>query len=354
VLPGRRSAAVAVLLGATLAVFIAYAGYQNWTLYYTTVKGNGRPQALIGRYLSTLPPEIAACDFTDPFALEIRETQFLAYPRRLLDLPPDAPDGLIERCPGPPFVWIVYPNYRTRLATLAARWPGGQVEAAARYGASWVFGDLAARWPGGQLEEHVAENGVPVFTSYLVRDGNPATGVAAGPIATVVPAPTAGKAVPAADGVSPAYNPDGSTFQPEQTFLGNTDSSPWSIDAGNREVRGGRFSLSVGPIGSRDAVYDYVELRGLDGATYRFEAEDASVTSGDSYATGEGPDGHWWLQTFDPFSGRQALVAQKGEAVPVITTTASVPDGVYEVTVGSFTGDRDNGVFALGIRWQSP
>lgn len=330
VLPGRRSPAVPILIGAVVFAFIAFAGYQNWKLYYTTVKGNARPQALIGRYLSTLPPEVAACDFTDPFGLEIRETAFLAYPRTLFDLPPNAPDGLVERCPGPPFVWIIYPNYRTRLAA------------------------LAARWPGGQLEEHVAENGEPVFASYLVRDGTPATGVAAGPIATVVPAPTAGEAVPVADGVSPAYNPDGSTFQPEQTFLGNTDSSPWSIDAGNREVKGGRFSLTVGPMGSQDAVYDYVELRALDGATYRFEAEDASVTSGDSYATGEGPDGHWWLQTLDPFSGRQALVAQKGEALPVVTTTASVPDGVYEMTIGSFTGDRDNGVFALGIRWQSP
>jgi hypothetical protein len=137
-------------------------------------------------------------------------------------------------------------------------------------------------------------------------------------------------------------------------FLGNTESAPWTIDAGSKEVREGRFSLSIGPMGSRDAVYDYVELRGLDGATYRFEAEDAAVTSGDIVAAEEGADGHWWQQNFDPFSGRQALVAQKGEAVPLITTAASVPDGVYEVTVGSFTGDPDNGAFALGIRWQSP
>ncbi len=329
-LPGRRSATVAVLLGAIMAAFIAYAGYQNWTLYYNTVKDSGRPQALIGRYLATLPPEIAACDFTDPFALEIRETAFLAYPRTLFDLPSNAPDGLAERCPGPPFVWIVYPNYRTRLAA------------------------LTARWPGGELEEHFAKGGVPVFTSYLARDGNPASGAGVQPMATTMPTSADEQSSSGADGESTAYHQDGSTFQPEQTFLGNTDSAPWTIDAGSKEVREGRFSLSIGPMGSRDAVYDYVELRGLDGATYRFEAEDAAVTGGDIVAVEEGADGHWWQQNFDPFSGRQALVAQKGEAVPLITTAASVPDGVYEVTVGSFTGDPANGAFALGIRWQSP
>ncbi len=334
-LPGRRSAAVAVLLGATMAAFIAYAGYQNWTLYYSTVKGNGRSQALIGRYLSTLPPEIAACDFTDPFGLEIRETAFLAYPRTLLDLPPNAPDGLVERCPGPPFVWIVHPNYRTRLAALAARWPGGRVE------------------------EHLAESGALVFTSYLVTDGIPAAAAADNPTAAsaveeALDAPSAPSQPVGVEGGSTAYLPDGATFRPEQTFLGDTTSATWEIVVGAKEVTGGRFHLSVGPMAGHDAVLDYVELRGSGGEVYRFEAEDATVTSGDVYAANEGADGHWWLQTFDPFSGHQALVAQKGEAVPVITTAASVPDGVYEATVGSFTGDPDNGAFALGIRWQSP
>ncbi len=332
-IPTRRPETVNAALGVAALALLAYAGWQNWQLYFDTVQNNARPQARIGRYLASLPPEIAACDFADPYALDIRETAFQAYPRALFDIPRDAPEGLMERCPGPPLVWIVYPAYQSRLA------------------------DLEARWPGGTVEEHKAQDGNLVFTSYLVTSGVPGKAAGASPTATAVPAGTA-EETPSTGLVtgdtSTAYNPDGSTFVPEETFLGNTNSSTWAIFLGNREVTGGKFSLSVGPVGGHDAVYDYVELMAANGDTFRFEAEDSAVTTGDVYAGNEGDDGHWWLQSFDPFSAHQALVAQKAEAVPVITTTASVPDGVYAVTVGSFTGDPANGPFALGVRWQSP
>ena len=63
----------------------------------------------------------------------------------------------------------------------------------------------------------------------------------------------------------------------------------------------------------------------------------------------EGADGHWWLQSFEPFSGGAGLVAQANEGAPELTLVAAVPDGTYRLHVGSFTGDPDNGVFALDV-----
>ena len=37
------------------------------------------------------------------------------------------------------------------------------------------------------------------------------------------------------------------------------------------------------------------------------------------------------------------------ENAPVLTMTLPAPDGSYRLHVGSFTGDRDNGVFALDV-----
>ena len=82
----------------------------------------------------------------------------------------------------------------------------------------------------------------------------------------------------------------------------------------------------------------------------RVEAEDAATTGGDAYAPSEGPDGHWWDQAFNPFSGGRGLVTQKNEMVPVLTTTIAVPDGEYTLFIGSFKGDPKNGVFALGLK----
>lgn len=326
-----------LFVGLAILGFLAVAGRQNWLEYYAAVHNNARAQAFIGRYLYRLPPEVAACAFSEPYALSVRETYFLAWPRQVVDLPPDAPDEAVDLCPGPPFVWILTPNHRHRLD------------------------GLRARWPEGQLEDHFYGNGGLAFTSYLVTTGTP-TPAALAPKVTpppgepAPPMPFVPVAPPAAPPVvgSGAYYPDGSPFEPAQTFLGNTNSTVWQIDLGSYTVAGGRFVLHIGPLPGHNAVYDYVEFVATDGTVYRFEAEDLEVTSGDVYAGREGADGHWWLQNYEPFSGGQGLVAEKQERVPVLTTSAALPDGVYRVFLGSFTGDPANGVFGVGLRWEEP
>ncbi len=335
VAPERQQRGVNILLGAAVIALLVFAGWRCWNKYYDAVKDNARSQAFLGRFLYDLPTDIAACSYTDPMALQVRETYFLAWPRQIVDLPADAPDGLIERCPGPPFIWILTPNHLARLPLLQQRWPGGQVQ------------------------EHFYGTGEPAFTSYLVEEGVRST--EAVPFATPAPGeppqippdqPQPGGPAAPAGPTFPAYLPDGTAFVPDETFLGNTNSALWEIVAGQKDVSGGSFRLEIGPLPGHDAVYDYVELRGADGSTYRFEAEDGSVTTGDEYAVHEGVDGHWWLQAFDPFSSGRGLIAHKQESVPVLITAGQIPDGVYEVIIGSFTGDPANGVFALGIRWE--
>jgi len=88
---------------------------------------------------------VAACGMLDSYALEWAEVKFMAWPRPLLDVSPDAPDTQLDACPGPPFVWVLSPKYANRLDA------------------------VQARWPGGVIEEHYEPNGTHVFTSYLVE-----------------------------------------------------------------------------------------------------------------------------------------------------------------------------------------
>ena len=314
-----RPAAHLILAG-LVVIFLTVVGWQDWSLYAETVKSAARPQTVIGRYLRDLPPTVAACDFAGEYALQVRETAFLAWPRPLIDLPGDAPNGLIESCPGPPFVWIVYPNQPARLDA------------------------LRARWPDGVLEEHHIPNGQVLFTSYLVSSGEPTRGTQVPPVVT----PEIG--APPVNAGYHAFYPDGALFEPTQTFVGDTSGTVWVINAGPVTVTGGKLVLHVGPLPGYDGVYDYARLVAANGQEIRVEAEDAAATSGDTYAPAEGPDGHWWNQAFNPFSGGRGLVAQKNEMVPVLTTTIAAPDGEYTLFIGSFKGDPKNGVFALGLQ----
>ena len=149
-----------------------------------------------------------------------------------------------------------------------------------------------------------------------------------------------------------AYMPDGTDFAHELTFQGNTSSSVWRIALGEVTVVDGQLTLYVGPLPGQDSVYDYIEFIAANGTTYRFEAEDPTYTTGDVYSEREGADGRWWLQNYDPFSGGQGLVAHKNEMAPVLTTTVELPNGTYQLYIGSFTGDPDNGVFGLGVRFE--
>jgi len=321
-----RGQGVNLAMSLVALLVIAYAGYANWQLYSHTVAFNARGQARVGRYIEKLPLDMAICNFSDPFQLSVRETYFLAWPRKLLDLPADVPDGVLKRCPGPPLVWILTPNHMDRLPA------------------------LQALWPDGILEEHYYGSGTLAFSSYMVattpvRETQPLTTT---PTPVVTPAATA-----VVNEAFTAYMPDGSTFTPQKVFLGNTSSSPWQIDAGEVEVRGGTLTLFIGPIPGHDAVFDSIKLVAANGRSYLFEAEDPNITEGDTFATREGVDGHWWLQNYEPFSQGQGLVAQKQETVPVLKSTVTVPDGRYHLIIGSFTGDPDNGVFGLGLIWKT-
>lgn len=316
---GHEGAALVPLL-----MVLAVVGWQDWNLYRETVKIAARPQTVIGRYLRDLSTDIAACDFADEYALQVRETAFLAWPRQLVDLPTEAPIGLIENCPGPPFVWIVYPHQPTRLSA------------------------ITSRWPNGVLEEHRTHTGQVLFSSYLVMGGEPTRGLPSPPVIT----PEIG-APPAVAGYH-AFYPDGSPFAPEKTFLGDETGSVWQINAGRVTVTGGQLTLHTGPLPGHDAVFDYVRLLNDEGQEIRIEAEDLTFTTGDSYADKEGNDGHWWRQAFKPFSGGFGLVAQKGEMAPVLTVAIPAADGEYTLLIGSFKGDYDNGVFGLGLTVVEP
>ena len=93
-------------------------------------------------------------------------------------------------------------------------------------------------------------------------------------------------------------------------------------------------------------------LRSYSGTSYQFEAEDATITTGDIFSSQHGNDNHWWLQAYGPFGGGYGLVASKQEIVPVLTTTMEIPNGVYTLFVGAFTGDPKNDAFGLGIDWE--
>ena len=321
-LAGLRPRIAMAALVALPAVYISANGVDNWNHYFDTVKNNPRPQALIGRVLSKLPPQVAACIFTDPLALTIRETEFLAYPRLLIELPPNAPANALERCPGPPFVWIITPNHLGRLETIRARWPNG-------------------------VAQQQKSSGATIFTTYLVADGIDLSALSPEQARTEIEAKLPPD--PRYTNIT-AFTADGKPFEPQKTFVGAPSSTAYEIYAGKHTVSGGRFTVQVAPIPGYNAVYDYARLFSANGREYRAEVEDPNATMGDQYGPNEGADGHWWLQRFDPFSGKIAAVAQRNERVPALTTSLAVPDGEYDLYIGSFTGDRNNGAFGLGIR----
>ncbi|HUM01356.1 MAG TPA: glycosyltransferase family 39 protein [Thermoanaerobaculia bacterium] len=116
----------------------------SWMTYRKTTEQNARSQALIGRFLSTLPENVTVCGVADPFWLEVRETAFLAWPRRLIDLKPEEAAAPPSPCVTPPFAWVLSRNHLD------------------------AFGDLTKRFPEGQAENHAAQNGSPVFVSFRV------------------------------------------------------------------------------------------------------------------------------------------------------------------------------------------
>ena len=296
----------AVVIWSLVIVFILL-GQHNWRAYFLFTANNARPQARIGRYLDSLPDELVACGFSSPFHLSERETAFLAWPHPTFDLNTAVTGPLLDICPGPKRVWILDPQN-----------PSQRIR-------------VQRRWPQGQLREHRDGTGRVVFLSYLVAQ------------------PQSIDKQDPVQATSSAYLPDGGLFRPQYTYFGSLDSQPARWRVASVQVQNGRVRLTVGPLPGHDAVFDYVEFLDPNGQRHRFEAESLSFETDMDFAPSAGQDNRWWLQPFAPFSGGAGLVAQKNEIVPALRASIPLPDGYYDVTIGTFTGDPANGVFALGV-----
>jgi hypothetical protein len=109
-----------------------------------------RPEVHVGRYLDTLPDEVAVCGITDEhdYLVSQEEIQFLGWPRSITVIPADTAVLPPDLCPAKNVVWILSPVYKDRLA------------------------EIEAQWPGGIVENHLTKSGWYEFTSYLVSDKN--------------------------------------------------------------------------------------------------------------------------------------------------------------------------------------
>jgi len=161
-------------------------------------------------------------------------------------------------------------------------------------------------------------------------------------IAVTEVAQTAAAAQEAPAGQAPA-------FTPLFVYRGTTESRPIDTAVGDIKVAEGTATILVGALPGQHAVFDYLRFVAPSGVEYGFEAEDATVTSGDAFSLQSGEDGHWWLQDYEPFSGGRGLVADERRGMPVLTCTVRLPDGEYLLSLGTFTGDPANGPFAIGL-----
>ncbi len=291
-----------------LATLFFVLGQRNWKNYAEFTINNAHPEARIGRFLDQMPDNINACSFSTPYKLTTREIAFLAWPRLLVDLEPGMTGPLLDVCPGPARVWILGPEEKSQRLR------------------------VERRWPEGQLQEHRDHTGRVVFLSYLIADGAAMSG-----------------AEPTPQPLGHAYLPDGTMFVPQYVFLGDVSSEVTRWRVGPVEVRGEALTLIFGPIQGHDAVVDYIEFLSTDGTIRRYEAEALVFDGNIQFADRPGADNRWWRQSFEPFSGGVGLVAQKDELPPALKTTISLPAGLYDLTIGTFTGDPANAAFALGV-----
>jgi hypothetical protein len=118
--------AVSRLAAVAATGLLVSSGVDGWQRYLGSVEYFVRPQAQLGRYLSSLPREVVACNLGGPLELKVRETAFLAWPRPLVELMPGGRAALAE-CPGPPFVWVLDSRTEALLPRLREQWPGGAV-----------------------------------------------------------------------------------------------------------------------------------------------------------------------------------------------------------------------------------
>jgi hypothetical protein len=138
-------------------------------------------------------------------------------------------------------------------------------------------------------------------------------------------------------------------FEPRFLYEGDTRSQTWEVAVDSVTVEQGAFTVNVAAVPPYHSVYDYLRFVDENGREHRFEAEDLTVTRGDVFSSQPGADGHWWLQSYDPFSEGRGLVAEGLESVPELVSTVLLPDGQYQLFLGTFTGDPANGPFAIAL-----
>ena len=117
-----------ILISVLLVIFLVMVGVINWDQYHQTVKDNGSITTMIGRYIGSLPEDVTACSLVSGTPLAVRETAFLAWPRKLVDIQPDAPDSSLDDCTGDSLVWVISPENIGRLNAVRERWTDGVVQ----------------------------------------------------------------------------------------------------------------------------------------------------------------------------------------------------------------------------------
>jgi uncharacterized membrane protein YhaH (DUF805 family) len=118
----------AKLLTIAITILLATTGYINWNQYYSAVKENAAAPVVIGRYINSLPLDVTACSLLSGTPLNVRETLFLAWPHKLIDISPLSPDSELDICTGSSLVWVISPENIGRLDEIRSRWPNGMVQ----------------------------------------------------------------------------------------------------------------------------------------------------------------------------------------------------------------------------------
>lgn len=126
---------------------LLYVGLLNWTQYYQFAVSNGRPRALVGRLVATLPPDAAVCIVPDDdngwiHAPDEREIAFFMGERPGYAIELDA-DGRIAEYPSPCLqggaAWIVPQPRQAVLSEVQQRLPGSVTTAHGRRAGEVAF-----------------------------------------------------------------------------------------------------------------------------------------------------------------------------------------------------------------------
>jgi hypothetical protein len=132
---------------------LLYVGLLNWTLYYQAASSNGRPRALVGRLVATLPPDAAVCIVPEDdngwiHGPEEREIAFFMGERPGYTVSLDA-DGHMAEYPAPCLqagaTWIVPESRLALLSEIQQSLPGSVTTAHGRRPGETAF--FAVRLP---------------------------------------------------------------------------------------------------------------------------------------------------------------------------------------------------------------